>query len=86
MTLVYGLTCDERMSWVSRVCCAYWPQQLGRISYALYTVHWPLIQYICFFVYGPERLKVRRFATLRRELERSCAGGESARSSFVPMN
>ena len=40
------------MSWTARALVSRPAQYLGKLSYSLYLVHWPLIQYICLFVYG----------------------------------
>jgi peptidoglycan/LPS O-acetylase OafA/YrhL len=52
LSLIYGLSCDEGMSLTARVLVSRPAQYLGKLSYALYLVHWPLIQYLCLFVYG----------------------------------
>lgn len=54
LTIVYGLSMDNGLSRTSKILRSRVGIFFGTISYALYLVHLPISQYICWILYGTQ--------------------------------
>eukprot|EP01084_Bolivina_argentea_P316174 547981_1 len=54
LQFIYALTMDNGISLISKILSSKMMLQLGRISYSLYLTHFPIMGYICWYLYGTQ--------------------------------